>query len=116
VTDHPRYANALQMDAKKRKGLEKLRESLLLAAEDMAQAMAAATALRTDTSDDEAWRRALETAMAVSYMRPFTRGAWTLPSKYVPKTSPEKGCITTSRICATRFMPIPTGPVVGAQR
>jgi hypothetical protein len=39
-----------------------------------------------------------------------------LPSKYVPKTSPEKGCITTSRICATRFMPIPTGPVVGAQR
>lgn len=73
------------MDEAKRKGLEKLKESLILAAEDMDQATAAAVALRTDTSDDEAWRRALETAMAVSYMRPFTAGAWKLPGKYVPR-------------------------------
>jgi hypothetical protein len=72
------------MDEGKRQGLEKLKESLILAAEDMAQANAAAVALRTDTSDDEVWRRALETAMAVSYMRPFTKGAWTLPAKFRP--------------------------------
>jgi hypothetical protein len=34
---------------------------------------------------DDAWTRALETAMAVSYMRPFTTGAWKLPNRYVPK-------------------------------
>ena len=73
------------MDEAKRKGLEKLKESLILAAEDMDQATAAAVALRTDTSDDESWRRALETAIAGCYMRPFTDGAWKLPNKYVPK-------------------------------
>jgi len=73
------------MDEAKRKGLERLKESLILAAEDMDQATAAAVALRTDTSDDENWRRALETAIAVSYMRPFTTGAWKLPNKYVPR-------------------------------
>jgi hypothetical protein len=73
------------MDEAKRKGLEKLKESLILAAEDMDQATAAAVALRADTGDDDAWTRALETAMAVSYMRPFTTGAWKLPSRYVPK-------------------------------
>jgi hypothetical protein len=73
------------MDAEKRRGLEKLKESLILAAEDMDQATAAAVALRTDTSDDQAWRRALETAMAVAYMRPFTTGGWKLPGKYAPK-------------------------------
>jgi hypothetical protein len=78
------------MDDAKRAGLEKLIESLLLAAEDMDQATAAATRLREDTSNDAAWRRALETAMAVSYMRPFTTGAWKLPGKYVPKAAPEK--------------------------
>ena len=62
-----------------------MKESLILAAEDMDQATAAAVALRTDTSDDDAWRRTLETAIAVSYMRPFTTGAWKLPDKYVPK-------------------------------
>jgi hypothetical protein len=77
------------MDEAKRKGLEKLKESLILAAEDMDQAAAAAGALRTDTSDDEAWRRALEAAMAVCYMRPFTSGAWTLPGKYAPKARAE---------------------------
>jgi hypothetical protein len=66
-------------------GLERLNESLILAAEDMDQATAAAVALRTDTSDDENWRRALETAIAVSYMRPFTTGARQLPNKYVPR-------------------------------
>jgi hypothetical protein len=76
------------MDEAKRRGLERLRESLILAAEDMAQANVAAVALRTDTSDDEVWRRALETAMAVSYMRPFGTGAWQLPGKYLPKTFP----------------------------
>jgi hypothetical protein len=69
--------------------LEKLKESLILAAEDMDQAAAAAETLRTDTSDDEAWRRALEAAMALCYMRPFTSGAWTLPGKYAPKTRAE---------------------------
>jgi hypothetical protein len=73
------------MDEAKRKGLERLKEGLILAAQDMADANAAANALRTDTSGDEAWRRALETAMAVSYMRPFTKGAWRLPGKYEPK-------------------------------
>jgi len=76
------------MDEAKRKGLERLKESLILAAEDMDQATAAAVALRTDTSDDENWRRALETAIFVSYMRPFTRGAWKLPNKYEPKPGP----------------------------
>jgi hypothetical protein len=69
--------------------LEKLKESLILAAEDMDQAAAAAETLRTDTSDDEAWRRALEAAMALCYVRPFTSGAWTLPGKYAPKTRAE---------------------------
>ena len=78
------------MEEAKRKGLEKLKESLILAAGDMDQANAAAAALRADTSDDDAWRRALETAIAVSYMRPFTKGAWKLPGKYVPKQSPAK--------------------------
>jgi urocanate hydratase len=77
------------MEEAKRKGIEKLKESLILAAEDMDQATAAAAALRTDTSADEAWRRALETAIAVSYMRPFTTGAWKLLGKYVPKTAAE---------------------------
>ena len=77
------------MEEAKRKGLEKLKESLILAAEDMDQAFAAAVALRTDTSGDETWTRALETAMAVSYMRPFTTGAWKLPAKYVPNARAE---------------------------
>jgi hypothetical protein len=78
------------MDEPKRKGLEALKESLILAAEDMQQAHRAATAMREDTSNDEAWRRSLETSMAVCYMRPFTKGAWKLPSKYVPNVEPNK--------------------------
>jgi hypothetical protein len=80
----------MTMSEAKRNGLEHLRESLLLAAEDMEQAAAAANALRTDTSDDASWRRALEAAMAVCYMRPFTSGEWKLPGKYSPKASPGK--------------------------
>jgi hypothetical protein len=78
------------MDESKRKGLEKLKERLILAAEHMEQATAAAVALRTDTSGDDTWERVLATAMAVSYMRPFTTGAWKLPDKYVPKGGAEK--------------------------
>jgi hypothetical protein len=81
--------DALLMDAAKRKGLERLKKSLILAAEDMDQAAAAAEALRTDTSDEEPWTRALEAAMAVCYMRPFMSGAWTLPGKYAPTTRSE---------------------------
>jgi hypothetical protein len=77
------------MDQKKRDGLERLKESLILAAEDMDQAIAATAALRSDTSGNEGWRRALEAAIAVCYMRPFTKGAWRLPNKYVP-TAPAK--------------------------
>jgi hypothetical protein len=39
----------------------------------MDMARAAAIALRDDTSVDAAYRRALETAIAVAYMRPFAR-------------------------------------------
>jgi hypothetical protein len=78
------------VDEAKRKGLEALKESLILAVEDMQQAHRAANALREDTSDDDALRRSLEAAMAVCYMRPFTRGAWQLPGKYVPKGQPHK--------------------------
>ncbi len=77
------------MDEARRKGLERLKESLILAAEDMDQATAAAGALLTDTGDDDAWTRALETAMAVCYMRPFISGAWQLPGKYVPRARAE---------------------------
>ncbi len=95
------------MDEAKRKGLERLKESLILAAEDMDQAHAAANTLRTDTSDDPAWRRALETAMAVCYMRPFTSGAWQLPSKYLPKASDQRSIMMISGTSETRSMPIP---------
>jgi hypothetical protein len=78
------------VETAERGGREHTKESLILAAEDMDQALAAAVALRTDTSTDEAWRRALETAMAVSYMRPFTRGAWRLPDKWRPQGAAEK--------------------------
>jgi len=93
------------MDEAKRRGLEKLQESLILAAEDMDQATAAATALRADTSKDAAWRRALETAIAVSYMRPFTDGAWRLPGKYVPKRHPPGTSTVVLRTYATRSTP-----------
>jgi hypothetical protein len=77
------------MDKAKLKGLQRLKESLILAAEDMDQANAAAIGLRSGTSDDANFRWALETAIAVCYMRPFTYGVWKLPNRYLPKASPE---------------------------
>lgn len=76
------------MHKTEREKREHLLESLILAAEDMDQALIAAATLRTDTSQDEAWRRSLEAAMAVCYARPFTTGAWRLGARYAPKTSP----------------------------
>ena len=78
------------MHESERNRLRKLKEVLILAGKDMDQAHAAATALRVDLSDDESFRRALETAMAVCYMRPFTRSSlMTLPNEYVPTTWPD---------------------------
>jgi hypothetical protein len=54
--------------------VDELKESLILAAEDMDQAIAAAVALRTDTSDDKNWRRALETAVACVLYASFHHG------------------------------------------
>jgi len=88
--------------------VDELKESLILAAEDMDQAIAAAVALRTDTSDDKNWRRALETAVAVSYMRPFTTGGWKRPGKYAPRASAEKGLHRRPADPATTSTPIPT--------
>jgi hypothetical protein len=59
-------------------------EALLLAAQDMDDAAAAGRALYEDTSDDENFRRSLETGMAVSYMRAFTSSDKRLPNEYVP--------------------------------
>ncbi len=63
----------LAMDAAKRQGLEKKRLSLHLAASDMDQAAAAAEALAAETQDVNLMR-ALETAIAACYGRPFTEG------------------------------------------
>ena len=55
-----------------------LLRALLLGSGDMAQAAAAAEALQ-QTESSEPLARALETAMAVCYMRPFTRSTlWSL--------------------------------------
>jgi len=69
-----------------RNRLRKLQTVLILAARDiMDQATAAAAALQADKSTNEAYRRALETAMAVCYMRAFTKSSlMTLPAEYVP--------------------------------
>ena len=74
------------MHGSERNRREKLKTVLPLAARDMEQAAAAARALYEDEREDEAFRRALETAMAVCYMRPFTRSTWlTLPQEYIAK-------------------------------
>src|SRR5688572_12411444 len=57
--------------------------ALLLAASDMDQAAAAARAL--EDAEDGPLARALETAMAVCYMRAFTKSSLgTLPKEFVP--------------------------------
>jgi hypothetical protein len=76
------------MDTAERERLAKLQGTLILAARDMEQAAAAARALQADTGDDDAFRRALETALSVCYMRPFTKGM-KLPDKYVPTEWPD---------------------------
>jgi hypothetical protein len=62
------------MDAKKKQGLEKKRLSLYLAASDMDQSAAAAGALAKE-EDNVDLMRALETAIAACYGRPFTEGS-----------------------------------------
>jgi len=70
--------------------LEHLRRQTLayqLAADDMGQAMAAAMALR-DEEDDRNLMLALECAIAVCYMRAFTKSTlMTVPQKFVPAIS-----------------------------
>ena len=67
--------------------LEQLKRQSLayqLAADDMGQAIAAAKTLR-DEEDDRNLMLALECAMAVCYMRAFTKSTlMTLPDKFVP--------------------------------
>jgi hypothetical protein len=65
-------------------GLRKKQNSLLLAASDMDQAIAAATAL-LEEDQDGALARAYETALVVCYMRPFMSGSGRLPNRYIPK-------------------------------
>jgi hypothetical protein len=71
------------VDQSERNRLRKLEQALLLAVSDMEQAIAAAQALTVETDGRRA--RALETAIAVCYMRPFTgRRPVRLPDEYVP--------------------------------
>ena len=63
--------------------MARVQNALLLAASDMDQAAAAARALQDAT--DWALARALETAMAVCYMRAFTKSSLgTLPDEFLP--------------------------------
>jgi hypothetical protein len=76
------------MHESERNRLIKRQTALLLAASDMDQAAAAARALQTEA--DGVLARALETAIAVAYMRPFTgRPPGRLPDEYFPSTSPD---------------------------
>jgi hypothetical protein len=68
---------------------KKLQQILLLAAWDMQQAEAAARALEAET-ENLPLMRALETAMAVCYVRAFTPSTLgTLSSQYEPTTPPD---------------------------
>jgi hypothetical protein len=76
------------MHKNERNALLKLQTVLLLASSDMDQAAAAARTLEAET--DGVLARALETAMAVCYMRAFTTSSlMTLPNQFVPTTSPD---------------------------
>ena len=70
------------MDKDKRDGLASLVERLRLAVADMEQVRAAVLASRN--TNEPRLLQALETAIVVCYMRPFT-GHYQLPGKYVPK-------------------------------
>lgn len=76
------------MDETKRTNLERLRELLLFAADDMGQARAAVLALNNEEHNVDLMR-ALETAIAVCYARAFTdnRGWGQVPKKYRPEAS-----------------------------
>lgn len=77
-----------RMHESERNRLVKRQTALLLAASDMDQAAAAARALQTEA--DGVLARALETAIAVAYMRPFTgQPPGRLPDEYFPNTSPD---------------------------
>ena len=68
---------------------EELVEQLILASQDMDQATAAIRALEQEPPNTPL-SRALETAIAVSYMRPFTESSLgTLPANYVPTNPPD---------------------------
>jgi hypothetical protein len=80
------------MHQSERNRLEKVKKVLILAAADMDQAIAAARELRNTASDDQAYRRMLETAMALCYMRPYTPSSLlTLPAEYIPTGSVDAG-------------------------
>jgi hypothetical protein len=70
--------------AARRQELEKDVRRLILAASDMDQAAAAARSLQVET--DGVLARALETAMIVSYFRPFTTSDLQLGNEYVPSS------------------------------
>lgn len=72
------------MHESERNRLAKEQRALLLASSDMEQAAAAARALENE--HDGTLARALETAMAVCYMRPFTKSDLAVPDEYVPTT------------------------------
>lgn len=76
------------MHPSERNRLAKLQNVLLLAASDMAQAAAAARALEVE--EEYQLARALETAIAVCYMRPFTQSSLTtLPAEFEPTAPAE---------------------------
>jgi hypothetical protein len=71
------------MHVSDRNRLKKQQRALLLASSDMDQAAAAARMLLGE-ENDEARARALETAMATCYMRPFTTSDLKIPDAYIP--------------------------------
>lgn len=71
-----------EMHESERNRIEKEQRALLLAVSDMQQAAAAARALQEE--EDGTLARALETAMAVCYMRPFTTSDLQVPDEYIP--------------------------------
>jgi hypothetical protein len=70
------------MDQSKRQRLQKEQRALLLGGSDMRQAAAAARTLEHE--QDVNLARALETAMTVCFMRPFTRSDLQVPKRWWP--------------------------------
>jgi hypothetical protein len=82
-------SNFSSMDDSERRRLRKLLPALVLAAQDMDQAGAAARALRDDEFSALQVARVLETGMAVCYLRPFTKGNPVVLSEYEPTEGPD---------------------------